>query len=555
MSLSKHPLLTGAVAIEGGGVFPHAVRRLKEAFPDVAWAEGRADGKRPAVALVADARLAEGAFRIVIEADRSPVVSIFGGRVSGVIYGVEELIKRGGSKSDSVVLGTEPIEASPSLPYRTFWTWDHSTNWELSQVGQQEIGVFNPYGKPPSGFLADYRRLVDFCSRTRIAAIVVYGFLRDSHGGIEAAQELCRYANERGVRIVPGIAIGAYGGVYWEGDHPYNLATWLRKNPQFAATMEKGVGFQLADLSFPLNFPRSDYTLAACPSAPETMAWMEKAVSWLAETFEIGGINIESGDYGVCGCARCVARRSNPAEANRRISDTGDSWSQTDMAENFPRLYRAAKAKRPDLWIYCEMQWDNLLDPVAHEAQRKLPRGGIYQHTANKTFWARLKDELRRDHVEALPTQPNVLRCQFACQWNGDERTERYAFNARTFAEMAAVAREVGMEGLTVWGEPSAYHATVELSYLAFARFCYEPMLTWERFLNDDLAPLLGGRAAVDRFVAIAEEIDANQRLPVARLAKLRAEALSHSGKTGGEVARRWLTLGEQIARREYMGA
>ena len=174
--------------------------------------------------------------------------------------------------------GRRPSRGSPGLAYRTFWTWDHSTNWELSQIGQQEIGVFNPYGKPPGGFLADYKRLVDFCSRNRIAAIVIYGFLRDTHGGIEAAQELCRYANERGVRIMPGIAIGAYGGVYWEGDHPYNLATWLKKNPQFAATMEKGVGFQLADLAFPLNFPRSDYTVSACPSAPETMAWMEEAV-------------------------------------------------------------------------------------------------------------------------------------------------------------------------------------------------------------------------------------------------------------------------------------
>jgi L-fucose mutarotase len=45
------------------------------------------------------------------------------------------------------------------------------------------------------------------------------------------------------VRIVTGIAIGAYGGVTWEGDHPCNLATWFRKHPQFRAILEKGVGF------------------------------------------------------------------------------------------------------------------------------------------------------------------------------------------------------------------------------------------------------------------------------------------------------------------------
>ncbi len=349
----------------------------------------------------------------------------------------------------------------PGLAYRTFWTWDHSTNWELSQVGQQEIGVFNPYGKPPGGFLADYQRVVDFCSRNRIAAVVIYGFLRDPHGGIETAQELCRYATERGVRILPGIAIGSYGGVLLGGRpplQPRHLAArttrstrprWRRASASRSPTWPSRS-----------TFPRSDYTLSACPSAPETMAWMEEGVAWLAETFDIGGINIEAGDYGVCGCDRCVARRANEAEAARRVDDFGDSWSHTDMADNFPRLYRTAKAVKPDLWLYSEIQWDNLLDPVAHEAQRRLPRGGIYQHTTNRSYWSRIKAELTRGYVESLPTQPNVLRCQFACQWNGDERTERYALNARVFADMARLCGERGMHGLTVWGEPSPYHAT-----------------------------------------------------------------------------------------------
>lgn len=528
------------MAILGEDKHPHAARRLREAY-----------GTDPLdLRLTLDPSLAEGEYVIAVDNGQ---LTVSGGPFSGVIYGVEEVIRRSPDQLD-LRRFTPSISGKPGLAYRSYWTWDHSTNWELSQIGQQEIGVFNPYQKPPGGFLADYRRLVDFCSRNRIGGIVVYGFLRDSHGGIDAAQELCRYGNERGVRIIPGIAIGAYGGVYWEGNHKFNLATWLKANPQHAATMNQGIGFRIADLAFPLNFPHSDYTLTACPSAPETMAWMEEAVSWLAETFEIGGINIESGDYGVCDCKRCVARRANDAEAARRGDAHGDSWSHTDMAENFPRLYRAAKSKRPDLWIYCEMQWDNLLDPVAVEAQKKLPRGAIYQHTANRSFWNRLRTELEPDYVASLPTQPNVLRCQFASQWNGDERTERYAFNARAFADMASRGAELGMEGLTVWGEASDYLATVELSYLAFARFSWDPTLKWEAFVATELAPRLGGQSHAERFVLIAEELDANQVLPIARLQDLQGEALAAMVGLTREPARRWLTLTEQIARRLHMG-
>lgn len=542
----------GAITIEGAERHPHAARRLRESFPELAW--DRQNGAT--IVLREDKSLPEGAFRIEpSQGSGAPRLTITGGPFSGVIYGAEELIARGIDGSGELVWPQTTISQAPGLAYRTFWTWDHSTNWELSQVGLQEIGVFNPYGKPPRGFLDDYKRCVDFCSVNRIAAIVIYGFLRNSHGGIDAARELCRYAAERGVRILPGIAIGSYGGCYWEGDHKYNLATWLKANPQHAATLEKGVGFQIADLAFPLNFPRSDYTMSACPSAPETMAWMEDGVAWLTETFDIGGINIEAGDYGVCGCARCVARRNNEAEAARRKDVHGDYWSHTDMADNFPRLYRAAKAIKPDLWIYSEIQWDNLLDPVAHDAQRRLPRGGIYQHTTNRSYWKRIERELTRDYVDHLPMQPNVLRCQFACQWNGDERSERYALNARVFATMAQLCARTGLQGLTVWGEPSPYHATVELSYLAFARFSWDPSLTWDDFMARDVEPRLGGADAAARFVNIAVELDAHQALPRERLATLGDEAASHARALRGEAARRWLTLQEQIARRHYMGA
>ncbi|GAB5510438.1 MAG: hypothetical protein Rhims3KO_18390 [Hyphomicrobiales bacterium] len=530
--------------IHGEDLHPHAARLLREKTSKAALSGC-------AIALSADEELPEGHFTLsAVEGG----VDVRGGPFSGVIYGVQELIARAGQELDLSMLAQGPVSDGPGLAYRTFWTWDHSTNWELSQVGHQEIGVFNPYQKPPSGFLADYKRMIDFCSDNRIGGIVIYGFLRDSHGGIDAAHELCRYGRERGVRIIPGIAIGAYGGVYWEGKHRYNLSTWLKDNPQHKAQFSRDIGFQIADLDFPLNFPHSDYTVTACPSAPETMDWMEEAVAWLAETFDIGGINIESGDYGVCDCQRCVARRANDSEAARRAAEFGDSWSHSDMAANFPRLYKAAKTAKPDLWIYCEMQWDNLLEPVAAEAQSALPKGAIYQHTANRTYWKRLRNAITADEVEALPTQPNVLRCQFACQWNGDARTERYALNARDFADMCIKGREMGMNGLTIWGEVSDYNATSEISYLAFSRFGWSPTLTWEEFVSRDVAPLFGSHEDADRFIEIAEEIDANASLPVERLDALANDAMAKVSGTSSQAVRRWLSLANRIAERRHMG-
>jgi hypothetical protein len=351
------------------------------------------------------------------------------------------------------------------------------------------------------------------------------------------------------------VAINAYGGVYWEGNHPYNLATWLRQHPDLAATMERGVGFQLADLAFPLSFPASDYTVSGCPSRPENQQWMADAIAWLAETCDIGGINIESGDYGVCGCTMCASRRAAREDAARR-GEAAESWSHADMADFYPRLFEAARshARRPDLWIYSELQWDNMLDAEAHAPLRSLPREGIYQHTMNRSYWNQVKAQLTPEQVRALPTETNVFRAQFACQWNGSRATDRYKFNGRDFAELAWKAAECGLQGLTVWGEPSAYNAATELSYLAFARFTYDPSLAWDDFLREDIAPRLGGDEAAARFLDIVTLLDSEAPLDSNTLRRLHAEAVDASRQTDYEAGRRWLWLADRIARREMHG-
>lgn len=545
--------LQGRVAIEGVEAHPHAARRLRETYPIIEWVpERRPD--LPLVRLSVNDSLAEGSFSIESSTGDRSLVELTGGPFSGVIYAVEELIQRQAQPAPggfSMPLGK--IEQSPSLPYRTWWNWDHSTNWDLEQIGIQEIGVMNPYGKPADGFLADFKRVVDFMSQNRVAAIAIYGFLRDSHGGIAAAQELCRYATERGVRILPGVAINAYGGVVWEMDHEFNLSNWLRKHPELAAQMERPPGFQIQDLGFDLHFPRGDYAMRGCPSQQANQDWMAEGVAWLAETFEIGGINIEAGDYGVCGCPLCQARRAEREDAKRR-DGYAESWSHADMADFYPRLYEATMSRRPDAWIYSEIQWDNLLDAEAMAPLRDLPDGGIYQHTLNRSYWNRVDRELTQRYTDQLPTQRNVFRCQFACQWNGDRRTERYRFNGRDFEAMTRKANASGFDGLTIWGEVSPYNTATELSYLAFARFSWDTELTWDQWIEQDVAPRLGGSAAARRYLEILEPLDPPARPALTGLEMLQAEAVDAARQLDDEAARRWLWLAERIARVRYQG-
>jgi hypothetical protein len=533
------------VRIVGGDAHPHAARQIERGLG------GRAvpvavDGALD-IRLRMEPGMPEGAFSVDVPGDGA--IEIVGGPFSGVIYGANTLVGRIAPEDLSVPVGR--IDEEPGLPYRTWWNWDHSTNWSMTQIGAQNIGVMNPYAKPPEGFLADFKRVVDYMSLHRIAAITIFGFLRDSHGGIGAAQELCRYATERGVRILPGIAINAYGGVVWDMDHEFNLATWLRKHPELAAQMEHQAGFQLKDLSFPLFFPKGDYSVRGCSSRPENVRWMDEATAWLAETFQIGGVNIEAGDYGVCGCGLCAARRAEREDASRR-KGYAESWSHADMADYYPRLLEIIKARHPDAWVYSEIQWDNLLDFEAQRPLAGMPDGGIYQHTLNRSYWKRVEREITPEYAATLPTRINVLRTQFNCQWNGDYRTERYRLNARDIAAQSKKAAEIGFRGHTIWGEVSSYETAADLGYRAFARFTWDPDLTWEQFLAEDLAPLFDGVEGANRYVALNEAFDASVDIPIPELAALRSETLANAAATSGDVSARWLWLSEQIERRRF---
>jgi hypothetical protein len=185
--------------------------------------------------------------------------------------------------------------AAPKLPDSYFWTWDHRCNWVLDDPGLQNEGCHPHYLKRPETFIEDYRRLTDLAAGLGVRGISVCGFLRDSHGGLEAARSVAEYAQRRGVALMPLIGTTWYGGAYCEGSHSYNLETFLSSHPDMQVKAP----------------PPDDNAPGLCPARPRFAPWIAEAVRWVFDELPVGGVLLENGDYLKCNCERCEEHRAS----------------------------------------------------------------------------------------------------------------------------------------------------------------------------------------------------------------------------------------------------
>jgi hypothetical protein len=114
------------------------------------------------------------------------------------------------------------------------WNWDARMTWddEPARIATKMAASEKtfPYLKRPEAYLVGGKRLVDYCAKVGIYGFCLWGFLRDSHGGVKAARDLCKYAADRGVAVLPGVGLCSYGGYYYAGDRRCNtrpVQVWL----------------------------------------------------------------------------------------------------------------------------------------------------------------------------------------------------------------------------------------------------------------------------------------------------------------------------------------
>lgn len=442
---------------------------------------------------------------------------------------------------------------NPALPYRIFWNWDHSTNWARGVRGEQEDGCFNPYLKPAGAYLNDFRRVADFIAEHKLNGLIVWGFLRDGHGGVAESKKLVEHAAERGVRILPGIGSSFYGGIYYEGNHRFNVNTWLSSNPPQLRFLD-GAGKRLHN--------------AICPSQPKNVKWLREGAEWLFSEFpKLGGVNLENGDFFACQCEGCRRMRKKPE------NDPNFYWDM--MVTQLP-IIEASRKLLPGAWMtyatYTGFNRDEIWKRTGKSLIRsevprfvsQFPEDAICQWTLTHMVegWGREPEaEVRKKWPAGLgpPTKHSIGLLHQGSVWHRatewwtkppkrNDTGQRYVDISELIRYTCLRCAEEGIEGLEILGEASDDSPAAELNYLAFEEFTWRPRTTMDSFVQNRLARIYGSAAAAGRYLRIVRSSEPT--LPALLKDFHAADETSNNRQFNARQRRRWVNLRAELARR-----
>ena len=426
---------------------------------------------------------------------------VAGGDVFGMLAGLSEALEFSEERKTGISYLGGPRHETPAFPLRYYWTWDHRMQWVMDDPGFQVHGCTNPYTRRPETFVEDYRRLVDHCIDTRVNAIAIWGFLRDAHGGEAFAGDVARYAADRGVAILPGAGVTGYGGMYYEGDHPANLETLLRRHPERGQTTPQGS-----------RNPR-----CSTPYDPKNIEWISRTLEWLYRTFPIGGVNLENMDIMVD-----HSQRARQARARLR---TGEADHFKDQYFAYHTALKTAHRVAPQAWntyaTYSSFStgkefWE--LGDREPTFASGMPDSAMAQWSVTRML-RRQSVPLRAWMEKPRPAEvydnphwpeglvpPTPRSCGFAHLLH--PRGRRWDHHMSRLAELCLRSHESGLEGMGVYGEMAPRWLPERLSYLAFRHWSYHPGSTLGSFAASELAPRLRSEKGAQDFAELLCRLD-----------------------------------------------
>lgn len=427
-----------------------------------------------------------------------------------------------------------------SLSSPVFWTWDHSANWKKNEHGKQVCGCNNPYTKSSKAFIEDYTRMILWAEENGIGAVGAVALLRDCHGGVQSARYLADFAAEHNVTLYLIAGLGAYSGIYFEGDSPWNLDNFLRENPECRALNADG-----SLLISGAAGPNVNYQ--GCFSKPKMRDYVMRSVEWLfKEISSLGGIAMETGDTKNCMCPECRKRRQ-----------IKENWLSTeDMAMMYSGAVETIRSVKPDAMIICETYQHFLPSSKRFNDVDSEFGSGIFEaqvqalsQVPKDVYFSWVADGLLDDWKEtdlmpeALRDHGHIMRAHYGTQWSWAGPNGRHRLELENVQRMCHLSACSGVDKVSLFGESSVYNTNNELNYLAQIYFSHHPEREVDNFLKDVAANLLGGYEAACIFHQINKKIDKH----TLSMQDIDA-ACSYVASLTGDQRRRWVWLSSYIS-------
>jgi hypothetical protein len=437
---------------------------------------------------------------------------------------------------DTHMLPAPAANSKAAIKTRMFWTWDHTTEWALNLPGAHTMGAANAYSRTTEAFVEDYTKMFRWCGRQGVDAVVLWGLLRDSHGGLETAKRLCDIASKHGVRLLCGVGLNAYGGVYYEGNSPYSLEQHLKSRPELVA---------LDQFGHPMCKP---FLYVACPSRRENQEFAAESLQWLFKNLPLGGVQMETGDYAVCHCSLCWERRKYPVSR----------FSWEDMALMYPIAAEAIRSVYQEAWIVCETyshpepysgkkdapSFGDGKPTWADECLARFPKGdGIFvQWVCDKYIQPKSLRSWTKAGTVSNTHHRNIMRSHLSTYWFNNLRGE---LAIDWLADMVQKSMNHDFDAISIFGEVSPFDTGAELNYLALENYGSAKNLhaDLEAFLKEVAAPLLGGDQYAHDYLHYARMLEGGRReIPGAV-----KDIYAHLGSLPPAAARRWVWLANYL--------
>ena len=515
-------------------------------------------------ALAGDDRIAglgEEGYILKVVRWRDRRVLIVGGKtLSGANHAVSELVTWKVKLSDGGAVVPADLEEvdQPELKYRVLWAWDSLVNFAETFDEMHRIQAFPADLNGPvwfnksskEAYLSHMKRAVDFAADHKLNGYIVWGFMRDETGGLEAGQELSRYAKQQNVRLLPGVCTqNAYGGFTFSQKSRFCLDVWTKEHPELRFRHHKG-----------------PFEAGICPCKPENIQWLREGTEWFFKNLpDVGGMNLENGDWMHCITEDCVAARGGSGQ------DHNFMWDQ--LKSYTPVLEEAARL-RPDAWMIFAT-YIGSTEPVFRAEMAtaakvgvaasadypprlldQIPRNGIAQWTFTSmagnmgAYWpagtkappSRLKGHVGLLHQGSIWGSPAGPGRWWAAP--GASLDDASVLIEQTCARI----QQSGLDGLVLKGQVGPASPANELNYVAMEYFTWHPSRTWDQFVRDRLAVAYGGQ---DRALLFLKLLRNTSKDPgEIEQDRLRAKAMAAQAGLEPRQHSRWQNLAAELARR-----